>query len=294
MKTGFAQFHPLLQMLIFVSCISVTMLIMHPVFLVTSFLLSSAYMICSSGTGRLLSALKLDLITSVMIIIINPLVSHAGVTVLAYLPSGNPLTLESVLFGFAAALLMSCTVNWFFCINSVLTSDRIIYLLGRLFPRLALMISMTLGFSSKLSDHYRRVRDAQKCLCSGNKNVFFRIRQNIRIISSVIQWSLENSVDTADSMKSRGYGTGKRTGYNNYKFRAFEKLLIILIVLIDSAIAAAYFSEYIYFSYYPVLEIETNNIWSYVVFAIYALICLIPLAADLMEAKKWKYLRSGI
>jgi energy-coupling factor transport system permease protein len=37
---------------------------------------------------------------------LNPLFNHAGVTLLFYLPGGNPVTLESMVYGLAAATML--------------------------------------------------------------------------------------------------------------------------------------------------------------------------------------------
>ncbi|MBE7055615.1 MAG: energy-coupling factor transporter transmembrane protein EcfT, partial [Ruminococcaceae bacterium] len=37
--------------------------------------------------------------------LINPAFNHEGVTILYYLPGGNPLTLESVYYGFLSATM---------------------------------------------------------------------------------------------------------------------------------------------------------------------------------------------
>ena len=62
--------------------------------------------------------------------LINPAFSHQGVTILTYLPSGNPLTLESILYGIYAAFLLITVIAWFSCFNAVMTSDKFMYLSG--------------------------------------------------------------------------------------------------------------------------------------------------------------------
>ena len=294
MKTGFTVVHPLTQAVLFFSCIFVTMFIMHPVFLGISFVLSTVYILYSQGFKKLLSALKLNIITSLMIIIINPLISHAGVTVLAYLPDGNAITLESIVFGAAAATLMSCTINWFCCINYALTSDRVIYLFSRIAPKLGLLISMTLRFAGKISEHYRSVKAAQISFRQDKRSLMQKIKSSARLMSSVIQWSLESSVDTADSMKSRGYATGRRTSYHNFRIKRKDVLLIAAIVSSDMMIIYFSVSEIIYFIYYPMIEINIESYKSFAAFAAFAMICIIPLITDIREEKLWKHYGSAV
>ncbi len=71
--------------------------------------------------------------------VLNPLFNHEGATILTYLPDGNPLTLESMLYGVSAAAMMVTVILWFSCYNSVMTSDKFLYLFGRVIPALSLL-----------------------------------------------------------------------------------------------------------------------------------------------------------
>ena len=81
--------------------------------------------------------------------LVNPAFNHEGATILTYLPSGNPLTLESILYGAAAAAMLAAVVTWFSCYTAVMTSDKFVYLFGRIIPALSLVLSMTLRFVPK-------------------------------------------------------------------------------------------------------------------------------------------------
>lgn len=74
--------------------------------------------------------------------LVNPAFNHEGATILTYLPSGNPLTLESMLYGAAAAVMLASVVLWFSSFNEVITSDKFVYLFGRILPALSLVLSM--------------------------------------------------------------------------------------------------------------------------------------------------------
>ena len=296
MNIGFMKYHPLTQFVFFLSVLSVTMLIMHPVFLVISLAAGSAYVLYSGGVRKFLRIFGMTAVLSILIIIINCLVSHGGITVITYLPDGNALTLEAIIFGFAAALLMSGVVNWFYSVNKILTSDRIIYLFGRFSPKLALLISMTLNFISRFRTHLSSVRAAQYALGRDVKNgkPLTRISNGIRIFSAMIQWSLENSVDTADSMKSRGYGLKKRTCFTLFRINARDILTIGITLFSDVYIITVFIAGRLDYSYYPYFEISQSDIFTISVYSVFALSCLLPLIIDITEGRKWKYIQSKI
>lgn len=102
---------------------------MHPILQVLSLLSAVIYSILLNGKKavkfNLLYMLPLLLITAVL----NPLFNHAGITILFYLKNGNPITLESILYGISAACMFVTVMVWFSCYNAVMTSDKFIYLL---------------------------------------------------------------------------------------------------------------------------------------------------------------------
>ena len=127
---------------------------------------------------------------------------------LAYLPSGNPLTLESIIYGVAASVMMISVICWFSCYNEVVTADKFIYLFGRLAPAMSLILSMSLRFIPRFKAQLNVVAQAQHCLGRdiSTGGVIQRLHTAVMILSVMITWVLENSIETADSMKSRGYG----------------------------------------------------------------------------------------
>ena len=67
---------------------------------------------------------------------------------------------------------------------------------------------MVLRFVPKFKAQFRVVSNAQKCVGRdvSNGKLLERIRHGIRILSIMVTWALENAIETADSMRSRGYG----------------------------------------------------------------------------------------
>jgi energy-coupling factor transport system permease protein len=171
---------------------------------------------------------------------INPAFNHEGGTILTYLPGGNPLTLESITYGIAAAAMLISVIAWFSCYNAVMTSDKFVYLFGRVIPALSLVLSMTLRFVPKFKAQVRVVSDAQRCIgrdvTSGG--VLDRVKNGLTILSIMVTWSLENAIETADSMKSRGYGLPGRTAFSIYRFDRRDRAALIWLLLCGAYIIA--------------------------------------------------------
>ena len=208
--------------------IAFTMFFMHPVSLGISLGAALAYAVYLRGRKAIRFSLVFMLPMMVMAALINPAFNHEGATLLTYLPSGNPLTLESILYGLAAAAMLAAVVTWFSCYTAVMTSDKFVYLFGRLIPALSLVLSMALRFVPKFQAQFHVVSEAQRCIGRdvSDGGVIRRIRNAVTIFSIMLTWSLENAIETADSMKSRGYGLPGRTAFSIYRFDDRDKMAL--------------------------------------------------------------------
>ena len=291
----FAKYHPLINFIYFTAVIVFSMIFVHPICLVTSLLCSVIYSIILNGKKALkfiVMLLPLMLISA----LINPAFNHEGVTVIAYLPSGNPLTLESILYGIVAASMVATVICWFSCFNKIMTSDKFIYLFGRIIPSLSLILSMTFRFVPKFKEQVQEVSNAQKSMGrdTSEVSVFVRVKNSIRILSAVITWSLENAIDTSDSMKSRGYGLTGRTAYSNYVFDKRDvTALIYLSVTIIYFLIGALLGK-IHYRYFPSMRGTDMSFYSTSIFISYIMICIMPIIIEIWEELKWRKLKSKI
>ena len=291
----FAKYHPLINFIYFTAVIVFSMIFVHPICLVTSLLCSVMYSIILNGK----KALKfIAMLLPLMLIsaLINPAFNHEGVTVIAYLPSGNPLTLESILYGIVAASMVATVICWFSCFNKIMTSDKFIYLFGRIIPSLSLILSMTFRFVPKFKEQVQEVSNAQKSMGrdSSEGSVFAIVKNSIRILSAVITWSLENAIDTSDSMKSRGYGLTGRTAYSNYVFDKRDvTALIYLAVTITYFLIGALLGK-INYRYFQSMRGTDMSFYSTSIFISYIMICIMPIIIEIWEELKWRKLKSKI
>ena len=220
-------------------------------------------------------------------LIMNPLFSHKGATLLFYLPTGNPVTKESLFYGMEAAIVIVSVLLWFSTMNEIITSDKIIEFIGRGFPHFALLISMIFRFIPTFTKQMRNVYFTQKALGEHTKGMRNKIKIGIRVFSNTTTWALEHSVDTADSMKSRGYGKGKLTTYHNYKFTYWDILLIVWFLTGTIYIAVKIFRGDCYTYYYPFIDIK-GDMSTYIC---YLLLCMTPMIINGKEALRWHRLQ---
>lgn len=291
----FGKYHPLINFIYFTTVIVFAMIFINPICLLISLVSSITYSIILNGKKALKFIIML-LPFMIVSALINPAFNHEGVTIISYLPSGNPLTLESILYGIAAASMIATVICWFSCFNQIMTSDKFIYLFGRMIPSLSLILSMTLRFVPKFKEQIKEVSNAQKSIGKGSSDgsLLVRMKNSIRILSAVITWSLENAIDTSDSMKSRGYGLTGRTAYSNYILDKRDvTALIYLVVTIIYFVIGALLGK-IHYRYFPSMQGSEISVYGVSIFISYFMICIMPIIIEIWEELKWRKLKSKI
>ena len=163
-KDSFCSFHPAALLLYFILTIGIPMFVMHPVILMISFISALIYAVYQNGTGGIRRGCLYLFPAALFVVLVNALFQHRGVTVLYYFPSGNPLTLESIAYGFASAGMMVAVMLWFFICSRVMTSDKFVYLFGRVMPVLSLLLSMVLRLIPLFYKQFQNVQEAQRSM----------------------------------------------------------------------------------------------------------------------------------
>ncbi len=288
----FKTYHPLVNLIYFVLVIGFSMFFMHPVCLCMSLACALLYSSMLKGK-RALKSLLYMIPLLVITALINPLFSHGGATVIAYFPGGNPLTLESVIYGLASAVMIASVISWFSCYNQVMTSDKFIYLFGRIIPSISLIISMTLAFVPEFTRRFKVVSDAQQCMgrsLSGG-SIINRAKCGLGILSATLSWSMENAVETADSMKARGYGLPDRTAFSIYTFDKRDAKALLGILLLGAYTLFGAVVGGMDFGYFPEIQAARLSPFEVSIFAAYLLLFIYPVIIEILEARKWKALR---
>ncbi len=293
MKTqdAFGKYHPAVNFLYFALVLVCAMFLMHPVCLGISLLGAVCYVVALQGWRGLRARLAFLLPMMLLAALINPAFNHEGATTLAWLPGGNPLTLESIVYGVAAGTMLAAVVLWFVCFSAVMTSDKLICLFGRVIPALSLVLTMALRFIPRFKTQFRAVREARRCLDgeqAEKKRPFRRFSDAVTALSAVLTWSLENAVDTADSMRSRGYGLPGRTSFTIYRFDDRDWFAMTWLLSCGAFLLLGWRMGGFGWRYFP--TVKGNNITplALCLFVAHLALCLTPVILDAVEALAWR------
>jgi energy-coupling factor transport system permease protein len=285
----FSRFHPVINASYFAFVLICSMVFMHPLCLMISLCCAFTYSIYLNGGKAVRFNFIYLLPMLVVMALVNPAFNHEGQTILAYLKNGNPLTLESILYGAAAAVMIVSVVAWFSCYNAVMTSDKFVYLFGRIIPALSLVLSMILRFVPRFREQIKVISAAQKCVGRdvSNGSVLQRLRHGITILSIMVTWALENAVETADSMKSRGYGLPGRTAFSIYRFDRRDKKAMTFLLVSGFWVITGALMRGLYFRYYPTIR-GAFELYTWSILVVYAALSLMPVAINLWYGHRWK------
>ncbi len=291
---AFSKFHPVVLIIYFVSVIGTAMFLAHPVF--EAIALTGAILFCFVITKKQdkLSDLKFYIPLFLLIAITNPLFSHNGVTPLFFM-NGNAVTLEAILYGIDIAVMLVSVMLWCKAYSIIMTSDKFVYLFGRIIPKLSLVLSMALRYVPMLKRQAKKVSCAQKAMgLYSSKSIADRVKFAVRVFSALVGWSLENAVETGRAMKARGYGLRGRTNYSNYYFLKTDALLLAVCISAFAAVVIGRICGCGNFSFYPrITEIGLSGI-DICMYSAFAVMAFLPFIIEIEEVIRWKYYRSKI
>jgi len=293
MSNEFKTYHPVVNFLYFLFVIGFSCVFIHPLCLWISLAAAFIYSVVLNGKKKIKTNIMYMLPIFVCLVILNPIFNRGGDTVIFYLPGKIPFTLEAVIYALVSANMVVSVICWFSCYNEVMTSDKFIYLFGKIAPSISLIFSMTLRFVPKFTNQLKSLSNVWKTMGRDilHGSIIKRAKNALSIFSVMITWSLESAIDTADSMKSRGYGTRKRTSFSIYKFDKRDAAVLISILALATYVIISYYRGEMQFTYFPSIRFSDISFISITTFGAYLLLCFVPIIIEIKEIIKWKCLK---
>jgi len=287
----FTELHPAVTTIYFVLVIGITMFSNEPVFLSISFAAAALYHILLKGVREIRNIIIITVVVAGITTVINGFFTHNGETVLFYIGS-NRITAEAFAFAAGMSLMLVAVIQWFVCFSIITTSDKMIYVFGAVLPVIGLMISIIFRSIPLLQKRFSDIDAAQKAMGHGEDKGFFRkARQKLKEISILIAWSLEASIDTADSMTARGYGLHGRTSFHLFKFEKRDALAIVIGAVCGAACIAGCVFGIGRIYYYPVVRPSNPDLDGGVkilFYVLFALLAAIPFFYELYGEYQWR------
>jgi energy-coupling factor transport system permease protein len=174
--------------------------------------------------------LRLGLILVAFTVLLQPLASSAGETVVATLPAwrlgplvlGGPVTLESLVYGATRGLALAAVLLVLATFSAAVDPYRLVRATPRFLHRSAVALSIALTFVPQTLAAQREIREAMAL--RGHR--FRGLRDLVPLFVALVAGGLERSIDLAEAMEARGFGAAGaaagRGGRRIFTSRALE------------------------------------------------------------------------
>lgn len=294
-KRGLRGFHPIVSFLYFCFGLLLLTLEQHPVFLaVNSLFLAGYFFFHEWGKGRLRLG-GTSLFLPLFFFLLNPLFNHRGTHVLFYFAQ-KPIMLEAIIQGLMMGLTLLGLLLLMRLFNFLLPSDRFLYLFSRFFPQWALLTMLSLRFIPLFTQRLTEIELVQRSKGRSpmEGRLINRVKAAMPFVQILLSWSLEEALQTADSMAARGYGITKRSRYHPYLFRKKDAFLIVVFGGLFAANVFGWWLGDSVLAISPVLESMAlaGREWAFLLLSV--LYFGLPLIIDGGERLRWVYLKQKI
>jgi energy-coupling factor transport system permease protein len=295
MNSGFRCFHPFPCFFYYMGVLILGMIVTHPIYLLTLLLILTGLVALNREFPALIGMLKFFLPISLLYAMINPLFSHRGRHILFYFWD-QPVTLESVSYGIYSTVNLLVILILFISFNAVITSSRFLYLFGSLFPKIGLLIIMSMRFVPLSRRRLTEITSVQKMkgIDVGHGSLRSRMTAGMKLLQILLTLCLEDALQTADAMKSKGYGSGPRSRYEEFHMHARDWGLFGILLGLFAGCMAFRLLGYGTYRIFPSLGAVSLQGWESLSYGCFALFAAVPVILEFREVWVWRSWRSKI
>lgn len=196
------------------ACIVIALLTSNPAYKAAVLVAALVVLAATIGLGRIKRLMLSVAIVAFLDTLLNFLSAHLGRTVLFALPDtvpalGGPYTLEALAFGVSAALTIAAALFAAAAVSLLLAPHELMNALPGALSRSGIVLGASLNLAPAIARTFTEVVEAQRLRG-------WRPRGPgswAEIVVPVVMTATEGSIQLAESMEARGFGSGARTRY---------------------------------------------------------------------------------
>ncbi len=220
------------------ACLFIVLFTTNPAY--KALVLAAAFTTLAAGAGlqRMNRLLKGLAFIAGFDVALNFVSAHLGRTVLFALPDnipalGGPFTLEALAFGAVNGVTVAAAILAAAAFSLLLSPHDVMEALPKALSRTGTAIAASMNLVPSVSNSFTQVSEAQRMRGWQPKGP----RSWAEVVVPVVLTSVEGSIQLAESMEARGFGSGPRTSMDTKKLTQNDWLLIAM-----SAIAVPIFT----------------------------------------------------
>lgn len=201
----------------------------------------------TAGVRKTLRLFAGAMLFGALLMLLNPLVNGEGIHILFYLGE-RPVTLESLLYGAHSLLLFAALLLVFPSLNVLLDSERILYLFSYALRTSALILAMAMRFIPLLAGRAEELRLLHR---QAEPHRLARVRHAGRLLGALLDWTVEEGLQSSRTLRARGYNGGKRTFYAHFRFTLRDAGALALLAAVIGLLLFLRFSGAGTWIYFP-------------------------------------------
>ncbi|MDO4443024.1 MAG: energy-coupling factor transporter transmembrane component T [Slackia sp.] len=281
MNHAFSSYHPAVAFAFIVSAAALSMAAMHPVYVAFSLAGALATSAAVRGMRQTVRSLAWVLPMCAIMACANPLFSASGSTEL-FRVAGRAVYAESLVYGLCSGGMFASVFLWFSSYARCMNSENSLALLGNAAPTVSLMASQVLRLVPQFVSRGREISAVQDAASAaapaGRKD---EARGRFRVVSTLMEWGMEDGIVRTDAMRARGYDCGvRRTTYKRCRFGGEDRMLMACILIGAAANAVLIAIACAHHAFYPTMT-PLHFQWGYAAYAAYLAI------PPILKAKEW-------
>lgn len=287
--TAFEAYHPSVPACYLLITLALAMSAFQPVLVGIALVSALAFGCVARGWRAAVGALRWQLPLVILIALVNPLFSASGSTEL-FRVGERAVYAESLAYGCVAGALFVASVLWFQTAAQLLRFDEVMALAGNAAPTVTLMVSMSMRLIPRFVRQGHAIAHAQEVVerwlpaSAGAAGAARGVRARLRTSSVLMGWGMEDSLETADAMRARGWGaSARRTTYTRFRFTAADARALVGLIVGGACCAALAGVACAQFSFYPTLT-PLVMWWGYIPYAAWM---LLPTGLHLYEIRRY-------
>jgi energy-coupling factor transport system permease protein len=220
------------------ACLFIVLFTTNPAY--KALVLAAALTALAAGAGirRMNRTLKAVAIIAGIDVTLNFVSAHLGKTTLFALPGnipalGGPYTLEALAFGTANGITVAAAILAAAALSLLTSPHDVMEALPKALSRTGTAIAASMNLVPAVANSFTQVSEAQRMRGWQPKGP----RSWAEVVVPVVLTSVEGSIQLAESMEARGFGSGPRTSMDTRELTQNDWLLITA-----SAVAVAMFT----------------------------------------------------
>jgi energy-coupling factor transport system permease protein len=244
-------------------CLFIALSTTNPAYKVMVLAAALCALAAGAGLRRIRRLLVAVALIAAFAMLLNFVSAHLGATVLFALPDqipalGGPYTLEALVFGASGGITIAAAILAAAPFSLILDSHEVMDALPAPLSRTGIAIASSLNLVPAVATSFVEVTEAQRLRGWRPRGP----RSWMEVVVPVVLTSVEGSIQLAESMEARGFGSGARTTMASVALQRSDWLLVAAsgFALAGFAVAhaAGWAADWLP---YPTLTLPTVNPW---------------------------------